>query len=117
MGFGLATASPLVAAALRNSRNSSPVRVGKKGVEWATISVCLCFSASRIKRIAMPRGSACASKSGMLGIPVELEKRIQMGVEGLLKWRAVESVLASGRGMKVPVKRSPFACARELVRF
>jgi len=32
--------------------------------------------------MAIPRGSALASKSGMEGMPVEFEKRIQMGVDG-----------------------------------
>lgn len=51
--------------------------------------------------------------SGMLGMPVELEKRTMRGVEGLLKWGAVENDAASGVGVKVPVTSRPFACAVE----
>lgn len=69
--------------ACKNSRNSAPVRVGKKSTEWLMTSVCL--RSPRWKRIAIPRGSPLGSVSGMLGIPVELENRTQTGVLGLLK--------------------------------
>jgi len=64
-----------------------------------------------MKRIAIPRGSALGSVSGILGIPVEFENRTQIGVEGLLKWGAIESFPASAEGMKVPDRSSPLACA------
>lgn len=64
-----------------------------------------------MKRMAIPRGSAFPSVSGMLGIPVELEKRTQTGVEGLLKCGAVESLAASADGMNVPLRSSPLAWA------
>lgn len=91
----------------RNSRNSAPLRVGKNGTEWLTMSVCLRFP--NWKRIAIPLGSAFGSKSGILGIPVEFENRTQTGVEGLLKWGPVESLAASAEGVKVPVRIIPFA--------
>jgi hypothetical protein len=47
----------------------------------------------------------------MLGIPVELEKRTQTGVEGLLKCGAVESFFASSEGVKVPTAVIPLAWA------
>ena len=43
--------------------------------------------------------------------PVELEKRTQTGVEGLLKCGAVESLPASAEGMNVPLSSSPLAWA------
>ena len=64
-------------------RKPAPVRVGKKGVEWATISVWWC--GPRLNRIPRPRGLALGSVSGIEGRPVELEKRMVRGVEGLLK--------------------------------
>lgn len=70
-------------SAFKNSRNSPPVRVGKKGVEWVTTSVCL--RPPRLKRTAKPRGSALGSLSGIIGMPVELEKRTVMGVESAWK--------------------------------
>ena len=63
--------------------------------------------------MAIPRGLELASVSGMLGMPVELEKRTMRGVEGLWKWGAVESEAASAVGVKVPVTSCPFACATD----
>ena len=59
------------------------MRVGKKGVEWAMMSVCLCSPSWN--RIAIPRGLEVGSVSGMVGRPVEEEKRIVRGVEGEVK--------------------------------
>lgn len=53
--------------------------------------------------MAIPRGSLLGSVSGMLGIPVELEKRTQIGVLGLLKCGAVVSFLTSSEGVNVPL--------------
>ena len=39
MGGGVGPPGPLAAAARRNSRNSSPVRVGNPLCEWAMMSV------------------------------------------------------------------------------
>ena len=39
----------------------------------------------RWKRMAMPRGLAAGSVSGIVGMPVEEEKRIVREVDGLLK--------------------------------
>lgn len=76
------------------------------------ISVCLWrFSSPRLKRIAIPRGSALPSVSGIWGIPVELEKRTQIEVLGAANWGAMESLAASGVGVNVPVKRMPLAWA------
>ena len=71
----------------------------------------VCLRSPRRNRRPMPRGLALGSVSGMLGIPVELEKRTQMGVVGLLKWGAVESFAASGEAVKVPPTIMPLACA------
>jgi hypothetical protein len=82
--------------------------VGKDGVECATMSVCCLFpslSEGRWKRIARPCGLALLSVSGMLGRPVEEEKRRVMGVEGAVKCGALERVDAVGVGVKVPVRR------------
>ena len=110
---GTASAALGPPAARRNSRNSAPVRVGKEGVECATMSVCRLFPplSGRWKRIARPRGLALPSVSGMLGRPVDEEKRSVMGVEGVVKCGALERVEAVGVGMKVPVRRWPFAWA------
>jgi hypothetical protein len=45
----------------------------------------------------------------MVGKAVAFEKRTRTGVEGVLKWGAVESFSASGVGVKVPVRRMPLA--------
>ena len=57
----------------------------------------------------MPRGLALASVSGIWGRPVEDEKRTVMGVEGWVKWGALVRVEAALVGVKVPVRRWPFA--------
>lgn len=91
------------------------MRVGKEGVECATMSVCCLFPSllsGRWKRIARPRGLALPSVSGMLGRPVEEEKRRVMGVvEGWVKCGALERVEAVGVGVKTPVRRWPLAWA------
>ena len=109
MGDGDSVPLGEAASALRNSRNSAPVRVGKKGVEWAIMSVRMC--SLRLKRIPSPRGIASGLVSGIWGSPVELEKRRVTGVEGLLKWAAVESSLALGMGVKVPLSIKPLVWA------
>lgn len=57
----------------------------------------------------MPRGDASPTLSGMVGMPVELEKRDQMGVEEELKCLALERDAASAVGVKVPESRMPRA--------
>lgn len=59
--------------------------MGKKGVEWEMMSVCLCSSAERRKRKARPRGLALESVSGIWERPVEFEKRARIGVLGDVK--------------------------------
>jgi len=59
----------------------------------------------------MPRGFALGSVSGIVGMPVEEEKRTVMGVEGEEKCGAVVRVEAVGVGVKTPVRRRPFAWA------
>jgi hypothetical protein len=59
----------------------------------------------------MPRGSALGSVSGMLGMPVELEKRTVIGVDGVLKCSAVDSEAALALGVNVPLRSVPFAWA------
>ena len=59
----------------------------------------------------MPRGLALGSVSAILGKPVEEEKRTVIGVEELLKCGAVVRDGAVVLGVKVPVKRCPFAWA------
>lgn len=59
----------------------------------------------RWKRMAMPRGLAVGEVSGIVGSPVEEEKRMVRGVEGAVKCGALERVDAVGVGVKVPVRR------------
>lgn len=59
----------------------------------------------------MPRGLALGSVSGILGKPVEEEKRTVIGVDGALKCGAEVSSEADEVGVKVPVNRWPFAWA------
>ena len=75
------------------------------------ISVCLRrpFTSGRWKRIAIPRGLASEMLSGILGSPVEFEKRTQTGVLAALKCGALESLEASGDGVKVPTRIVPLA--------
>ena len=53
---------------------------------------------------AKPLGLAPGSVSGMVGPPVEEEKRTVMGVEDALKWVALVSSLALEEGVNVPVR-------------
>lgn len=78
---------------------------------WAMMSVWwrLPSEEGRWKRRAMPRGLALGSVSGMAGRPVEEEKRTVMGVEGEVKCGADVRLAAAGVGVKVPVRRWPFA--------
>lgn len=59
--------------------------------------------------MAMPRGLESLSLSGMLGMPVELEKRTMIGVEGKLKCGALERDAAVAVGVNVPFVRRPWA--------
>jgi len=93
--------------ALTKSANSSPVRAGKKGVEWATMSVCC--RGPRLNRMAIPRGLALGSASEIVGSPPLWEKRTQISVLGLLKCGAIDRVAASGVGVNVPLTRMPLA--------
>jgi hypothetical protein len=98
--------------ALSSSRNSAPVRVGKVGVECAITSVwtrrpSLLFGSW--KRRPKPWGRDGGAVSGIAGRPVEVEKRARRGVDGRLKWGAELSLAASLVGVKVPVRRLPFA--------
>lgn len=61
--------------------------------------------------MAMPRGLAEASVSGIEGSPVLEEKRTVIGVEGLLKCGALERVDAVLVGVNVPVRSWPLAWA------
>lgn len=47
----------------------------------------------------------------MAGRPVEVEKRARRGVDGRAKWGAELSLAALSVGVKVPVRRWPFAWA------
>src|SRR5580704_15101623 len=109
MGLGEGTSGPLAPAAFRNSKNSAPSRVGKPSVEWLTMSVCT-WSA-RLNRIASPRGFASGELSGILGSPVELEKRTVTGVDSRVTWGALVSDVAPGAGRNVPRSIRPFAWA------
>src|SRR5277367_2440867 len=61
--------------------------------------------------MAMPWGLALGSLSGITGMPVELEKRTETGVDGRFKWGALLSVAASAVGVNVPFSMMPLACA------
>lgn len=65
MGDGDSVPGGEAASALRNSRNSAPVRVGKKGVEWAFVSAWMC--SPWLKRIPKPCGLASGLVSGIWG--------------------------------------------------
>lgn len=69
------------------------------------------------KRNAMPRGLPLGSVSGILGVPVEEEKRTMMGVEGAVKCGAELRSEAAEVGVKVPVRRWPLAWAIPLCQF
>src|ERR1700739_2549151 len=99
MGLGEGTSGPLVVAARRNSRNWAPSRVGNPSVEWLTISVCT-WSA-RLNRMAIPRGLASGELSGMVGIPVELEKRTVIGVDARVMCGALVNLVAGAAGFYV----------------
>lgn len=88
--------------ASRKERKSSPVLLGKCGVEWATISVWWCPSSLSKKRIARPRGLAFGEVSGILGRPLELEKRTRTGVTVAAKCGAFDRVAASDVEVNVP---------------
>lgn len=59
----------------------------------------------------MPRGLALGSVSGIVGKPVDEEKRTVTGVEGWLKCGAEVRSEPAGEGVNVPVRRWPFAWA------
>lgn len=100
-------------AACRNSKNSAPVRVGKYLVECAIMSVCwrLPSTSGRWNRIAIPRGLAFASVSGIFGRPVEEENRTVIGVVEAFKWGALLRADAECVGTKTPLRRCPLAWA------
>src|SRR5512133_2446837 len=75
--------------------------------EWATMSVCTC--SARLNRIAMPRGSAFGSLSGISGTPVESENLTVTGVEACTACRARVSDAAALNGINVPVNKMPLA--------
>jgi hypothetical protein len=74
-----------------------------------TISVCTC--SARLSRIAIPRGPAFGSLSGITGIPVEFENRTVTCVDSRVKCGAFEIFPASAVGVNVPLSSTPFACA------
>jgi hypothetical protein len=59
----------------------------------------------------MPRGLPLGSVSAIFGIPVDDEKRTVIGVNGALKCGAELSFEDLADGVKVPIRRCPFACA------
>src|SRR5207249_3117412 len=60
----------------------------------------------------IPRGpDRCGSLSGIVGTPVESEKRTVTGVDGLPAWGARVSVAAAGDGVNVPEHINPLAWA------
>jgi len=74
---------------------------------WTRLPVA--GSGARWKRRARPRGLPFGLESGREGMPVEEEKRARRGTEGRVKCGAREREEAVGLGMKVPVRRMPFA--------
>src|SRR6185312_579088 len=61
--------------------------------------------------MAIPRGFAFASPSGMEGNPVEFEKRTVTGVDGRAMCGAFVNDAACSKGVNVPVNNKPLACA------
>lgn len=97
---------------MKKARVSCPSRPGKASTLWAMMSVCALlpsFDSGRWKRMARPRGLPFGSESGRRGMPVEELKRARIGVVGRVKWAARERDEAAGVGVKVPVRRMPFA--------
>src|SRR6266513_1216513 len=91
----------------QNSRNSCPVVAGNPLAECATMSVCTC--SARLNRIAMPRGSAFGSLSGISGTPVPSENLTVTGVEPCTACCARVSDAAALDGVNVPVNKMPLA--------
>ena len=58
--------------------------------------------------VALPCGLAFGSASGMVGTPVEFEKRTVTGT-GLIKCGALLRLRAFGEGVNVPVAMTPLA--------
>src|SRR5579871_3475373 len=61
--------------------------------------------------MAMPRGLAFGSVSGMVGMPVVSENRTVTGVEALRTCGARVREAARGDGVNLPASRIPLACA------
>jgi hypothetical protein len=59
--------------------------------------------------MAKPRGLPFGSVSGICGMPVELEKRAMIGVEGFWKCGARDNVFAVEVLVKWPFRRMPLA--------
>lgn len=117
MGDGFLGASGAEDAPIAPSsaRKPAPELTGKNGVECAMMSVC-CLRPSfsgRVNRTAKPFGLEFASLSGIVGIPVESEKRPMTGVDGAFKCGAEDRAAASGVGLNVPLRRMPRAWAAE----
>src|SRR6266566_381472 len=99
---------PRVAAiALRNARKSSPVPTTKPLCETATMSVKA--PPESANRIAMPRGTAPGSVSGILGTPLAFEKRTVTGTVLPVRCAARLSDDAPAAAVNVPVTTRPFA--------
>src|SRR5271165_2255412 len=108
MGGGMVAPGPLAAAARRNSRNSSPVRVGNPLCEWAMMSVWT-WSA-RWNRTAIACGLApVKSLSATVGTPADNEKRTAIGVDGRAACGARVRFAAPGEGVNVPEYITPLA--------
>jgi hypothetical protein len=78
------------------------------------MSVCLRLPSGPLgswNRTAKPLGLELSSLSGILGIPVEFEKRTRIGVDAALRCGAVERDLAVSDGVKLPERRTPLAWA------
>ena len=110
IGLGEGTSGPLAAAARKNSRNSYPSRPGKPSVEWLTMSVWTC--SARLNRRAKPRGLASGLLSGIMGKPVELEKRAVTGVDSPDDVRGFGEELRIGRRGKGSVEQKTLGMSR-----
>jgi hypothetical protein len=92
------------------ARNSSPVPTKKPLCEFATMSVNAPLG--RANRMAIPRGEALGSLSGICGMPVPSESRTVTGTAGPRRWAARLTEAAVGAGVNVPVRTSPLAWAK-----
>src|SRR6476646_12050561 len=104
---GVAAHGPRAAIASINSRRSSVLETGKPLKLWAATSVLAPPGNSNL--IAIPRGLAIGSLSGILGTPLKSEKRTVILLLGPCRCVALVISLAWRSGVNSPWKITPLA--------